>query len=199
MAGSVPGRCAGPSCPELTDLAVHAPGVNPKAGLAPLPSDVSPRISPVTPRATYRLQFTPDFGFDAAAGLASYLAKLGVSHLYASPYLKARPGSTPRIRHHRPQRLQPGTRGSAGLRPDVGGAEGGGAEADPRLRAQPHGSGRRRQPLLARRPRMGSRIPPMRAGSTSIGIPTRPTSTTNCSCRSSAASSAPSSRRASSA
>ena len=51
-------------------------------------------MKPVTPRATYRLQFTPDFGFDAAAALAPYLAKLGVSHLYASPYLKARPGST---------------------------------------------------------------------------------------------------------
>lgn len=49
---------------------------------------------PVTPRATYRLQFTPEFGFDAAADIASYLGKLGVSHLYASPYLKARPGST---------------------------------------------------------------------------------------------------------
>ena len=48
----------------------------------------------MTPRATYRLQFTPDFGFDDAAKLAPYLAKLGVSHLYASPYLKARPGST---------------------------------------------------------------------------------------------------------
>ncbi|MCW6508319.1 malto-oligosyltrehalose synthase [Lichenifustis flavocetrariae] len=46
------------------------------------------------PRATYRLQFTPTFGFDDAAALAPYLAKLGVSHLYASPYLKARPGST---------------------------------------------------------------------------------------------------------
>ncbi len=48
----------------------------------------------MTPRATYRLQFTPDFGFDAAAKLAPYLAKLGVSHLYASPYFKARSGST---------------------------------------------------------------------------------------------------------
>ena len=45
------------------------------------------------PRATYRLQFTPEFGFDDAARLAAYLARLGVSHLYASPYLKARPGS----------------------------------------------------------------------------------------------------------
>lgn len=48
----------------------------------------------MTPRATYRVQFTPSFGFDDAAVLAPYLAKLGVSHLYASPYLKARPGST---------------------------------------------------------------------------------------------------------
>src|SRR5882757_5956656 len=47
-----------------------------------------------TPRATYRLQFHKDFGFDDAARLASYLARLGISHVYASPYLKARPGST---------------------------------------------------------------------------------------------------------
>ncbi|HUK58781.1 MAG TPA: malto-oligosyltrehalose synthase [Stellaceae bacterium] len=46
------------------------------------------------PRATYRLQFHKDFGFDAAASVASYLARLGISHVYASPYLKARPGST---------------------------------------------------------------------------------------------------------
>jgi len=48
----------------------------------------------VTPRATYRLQFHKDFGFDRATELVPYLARLGVSHLYASPYLKARPGST---------------------------------------------------------------------------------------------------------
>lgn len=45
------------------------------------------------PRATYRLQFHKDFGFDKAAELVPYLARLGVSHLYASPWLKARPGS----------------------------------------------------------------------------------------------------------
>ncbi len=45
------------------------------------------------PRATYRLQFHQAFGFDRAAELAPYLARLGVSHLYASPYLKARAGS----------------------------------------------------------------------------------------------------------
>ena len=46
------------------------------------------------PRATYRLQFRKEFGFDDAAELAPYLASLGISHVYASPYLKARPGST---------------------------------------------------------------------------------------------------------
>src|SRR4051794_25095169 len=46
------------------------------------------------PCATYRLQFNKDFGFKAAAEIAPSLARLGVSHIYASPYLKARPGST---------------------------------------------------------------------------------------------------------
>ncbi len=46
------------------------------------------------PRATYRLQLNATFGFADAAALAHYLAKLGVSHVYCSPYLKARPGST---------------------------------------------------------------------------------------------------------
>lgn len=45
------------------------------------------------PLSTYRVQLTPDFGFAAAAGIAGYLAELGVSHLYASPYLQAAPGS----------------------------------------------------------------------------------------------------------
>jgi (1->4)-alpha-D-glucan 1-alpha-D-glucosylmutase len=46
------------------------------------------------PRATYRLQLRPDFGFDEATALADYLAGLGVSHVYSSPYLQAAPGST---------------------------------------------------------------------------------------------------------
>jgi len=45
------------------------------------------------PRATYRLQFHKEFGFRDAAALAPYFAQLGISHVYASPYLKARPGS----------------------------------------------------------------------------------------------------------
>ncbi|NKC31996.1 malto-oligosyltrehalose synthase [Falsiroseomonas selenitidurans] len=46
------------------------------------------------PRATYRLQFHAGFRFADAARLAPYLARLGISHVYASPWLKARPGST---------------------------------------------------------------------------------------------------------
>jgi (1->4)-alpha-D-glucan 1-alpha-D-glucosylmutase len=46
------------------------------------------------PRATYRLQLSKDFGFADVAALAPYLAELGVSHVYTSPYLRARPGST---------------------------------------------------------------------------------------------------------
>jgi (1->4)-alpha-D-glucan 1-alpha-D-glucosylmutase len=45
-------------------------------------------------RATYRVQLHAGFGFDAAAALANYLAELGISHLYCSPYLQAAPGST---------------------------------------------------------------------------------------------------------
>lgn len=47
----------------------------------------------IIPRATYRLQFNRGFTFTQATALAAYLAELGVSHCYASSYLKARPGS----------------------------------------------------------------------------------------------------------
>jgi (1->4)-alpha-D-glucan 1-alpha-D-glucosylmutase len=40
------------------------------------------------------VQLNADFGFDDAAAIAPYLAELGVSHLYCSPYLQAAPGST---------------------------------------------------------------------------------------------------------
>ena len=49
---------------------------------------------PTVPLATYRVQLTKDFGFEQAASLIPYLRELGISHLYASPFLKARPGST---------------------------------------------------------------------------------------------------------
>jgi (1->4)-alpha-D-glucan 1-alpha-D-glucosylmutase len=46
------------------------------------------------PIATYRLQFNASFTFDAATAIVDYLDALGVSHCYASNYLKAVPGST---------------------------------------------------------------------------------------------------------
>jgi (1->4)-alpha-D-glucan 1-alpha-D-glucosylmutase len=46
------------------------------------------------PRATYRLQLTPDLDFAAVRELVPYLRDLGVSHLYLSPSLTARSGST---------------------------------------------------------------------------------------------------------
>jgi (1->4)-alpha-D-glucan 1-alpha-D-glucosylmutase len=46
-------------------------------------------------RCTYRLQLTEQFGFGAARELAvPYIAELGASHLYLSPVLQARHGST---------------------------------------------------------------------------------------------------------
>ncbi|MFS3135908.1 malto-oligosyltrehalose synthase [Gluconacetobacter sacchari] len=45
-------------------------------------------------RATVRLQFHAGFTLDDAIPLVEYFAGLGISHLYASPLLTARPGST---------------------------------------------------------------------------------------------------------
>ncbi len=45
------------------------------------------------PIATYRLQFNSRFGFREAKEIVPYLAKLGISDVYASPIFKARSGS----------------------------------------------------------------------------------------------------------
>ena len=57
-----------------------------------------------TPRATYRVQLHAGFTFDDAAAIVDYLADLGVSHLYCSPFLQAAPGSSHGydvVDHHR--------------------------------------------------------------------------------------------------
>jgi (1->4)-alpha-D-glucan 1-alpha-D-glucosylmutase len=51
-------------------------------------------MPPAIPIATYRVQLTANFDFDAAAGIIPYLKALGITHLYASPFMKARKGST---------------------------------------------------------------------------------------------------------
>ncbi len=70
----------------------------------------------MTPRATYRLQFSADFGFGDGAALAPYLAALGVSHVYASPIFAARPGSTHGYDVVDPCRISAELGGEAGFR-----------------------------------------------------------------------------------
>lgn len=48
---------------------------------------------PRVPVSTYRVQFRPDFGFEAVAAVAPLLHELGVTDLYLSPCFQARPGS----------------------------------------------------------------------------------------------------------
>jgi (1->4)-alpha-D-glucan 1-alpha-D-glucosylmutase len=67
-------------------------------------------------RATYRLQLTPEFGFAAVAELVPYLRDLGISHLYLSPSLQAREGSTHGYDVVDPTRVSDALGGEAGLR-----------------------------------------------------------------------------------
>ena len=45
------------------------------------------------PLSTYRVQFGPQFRFADGERIVPYLDALGIGHLYASPYFRARPGS----------------------------------------------------------------------------------------------------------
>lgn len=45
------------------------------------------------PLSTYRIQLHAAFPFDSASSILPYLQELGISHLYASPILKAKSGS----------------------------------------------------------------------------------------------------------
>ncbi len=65
-------------------------------------------------RATYRVQIHADFPFAQAAALAGYLADLGISHLYSSPYLQAAPGSRHGYDMVDPQRVNEEAGGAQG-------------------------------------------------------------------------------------
>ena len=52
-----------------------------------------PLVLDAIPRATYRVQLHSEFRFADVTALVPYLAALGISHVYCSPYLRARPGS----------------------------------------------------------------------------------------------------------
>ena len=77
----------------MTEPGPHSQKTPDAAAGAPLAASARRERTNV-PRATARLQFHKDFPFDEATALVPYFARLGVSHLYASPILKARPGST---------------------------------------------------------------------------------------------------------
>ena len=72
-------------------------------------------MPPPIPIATYRLQLTADFDFEAAAGVVPYLKALGITHLYASPFMKARKGSTHGYDIVDHTRLNPELGGEAGF------------------------------------------------------------------------------------
>ncbi|MFO0841796.1 MAG: malto-oligosyltrehalose synthase [Gemmataceae bacterium] len=67
------------------------------------------------PLATYRLQMTAGFPFTQAAGVVPYLAALGVSDVYLSPILQARPGSQHGYDICDHSRVNPELGGEAGL------------------------------------------------------------------------------------
>jgi (1->4)-alpha-D-glucan 1-alpha-D-glucosylmutase len=58
-------------------------------------------------RATYRVQLSAAFTLDDARAIVPYLARLGISHIYASPVLRSRPGSTHGYDVVDPTRLDP--------------------------------------------------------------------------------------------
>ncbi|MNM24077.1 Maltooligosyl trehalose synthase [compost metagenome] len=75
-------------------------------------------MKPLT--ATLRLQFHSDFTLDQAVPLVPYFAQLGISHLYASPILKARAGSRHGYDVVDPTQVNPELGGEAALERLVG-------------------------------------------------------------------------------
>jgi (1->4)-alpha-D-glucan 1-alpha-D-glucosylmutase len=63
------------------------------------------RSTPIS--ATYRLQFNKDFTFRDATKLLDYFSGLGITHIYASPIWRSRPGSTHGYDVIDPTRLNP--------------------------------------------------------------------------------------------
>jgi (1->4)-alpha-D-glucan 1-alpha-D-glucosylmutase len=66
-------------------------------------------------QSTYRVQLSRAFGFAAARAVVPYLADLGVSHLYTSPILRARSGSTHGYDVVDPTQVAPELGGEEGL------------------------------------------------------------------------------------
>ncbi|NWB92547.1 malto-oligosyltrehalose synthase [Pseudomonas agarici] len=74
------------------------------------------RLAQPALRATLRLQLHKDFTLDAAVPWVPYFARLGISHLYASPLLSARSGSMHGYDVVDPTRINPELGGEPALR-----------------------------------------------------------------------------------
>ncbi|MGQ0503269.1 MAG: malto-oligosyltrehalose synthase [Panacagrimonas sp.] len=81
-----------------------------------LKAEVTTAAGTGAPRATLRLQMHRGFDFDAAAAQVPYLSRLGISHVYTSPILCARAGSTHGYDVVDPTRVNPELGGEDGLR-----------------------------------------------------------------------------------
>lgn len=79
---------------DLRGATAGSPTPSLAAGAQPRPDGPERPAAPDVPRATYRVQLHAGFRFDQAQAIVPYLQALGISHLYTSPYLKARAGST---------------------------------------------------------------------------------------------------------
>src|SRR5262249_49913224 len=77
---------------RLSVVRATAPASSTEREVEPSPSITSIPVRHL-PVSTYRLQFNRSFTFEDARHLLDYLQQLGVGDVYASPYLKACPGS----------------------------------------------------------------------------------------------------------
>ena len=106
-------------------------------------------MSGIALTATYRLQMNAGFTFEHARARVDYFAQLGVSHLYLSPILAARRGSTHGYDVVDPTRINP----ELGTERDLRALSQRAARATDgphrRHRSQPHGN-RRRESVLGR-------------------------------------------------
>jgi (1->4)-alpha-D-glucan 1-alpha-D-glucosylmutase len=70
----------------------------------------------IVPAVTYRMQFRDEWTFDDATAVVPYLHELGVSHIYASPYMRARAGSPHGYDVCDPNQLSPALGGDEAFR-----------------------------------------------------------------------------------
>ena len=149
------------------------------------------------PASTYRLQFHGGFTFEDARRLVPYLARLGVTHCYSSPYLMARPGSTHGYDICDHTRFNPEIGSRGGVRPVRGRAARTRDGPDSRLRPEPHGHRSADQPLVARRARERAVLAVRPLLRHRLGAGEAGAAGARCCCRSSATSTASSSSAAS--